>query len=104
MTENKDKRCFMVRGVNRQIIEINDTGNKYFEKALLFVTPGRGDTSDAKLNYEAKEYLASLSGEIKPTQTLRSHHRKKRLRRGLIIGGCVLSFCTGALLLILNIL
>ena len=26
----------MVKGVNKHIIEINDTGNKYFEKVLLF--------------------------------------------------------------------
>ena len=29
----------MLRGTNRSIIEINETGNKYFEKVLIFVKP-----------------------------------------------------------------
>ena len=30
----------MIKGVNRQIIEVMDTGNQYFERALLVVRPG----------------------------------------------------------------
>lgn len=29
----------MIKGVNRQIIEVMDTGNPYFERALLVVRP-----------------------------------------------------------------
>ena len=28
----------MIRGVNRQTIEIRETGNPFFERAILFVT------------------------------------------------------------------
>ncbi len=94
----------MVRGVNRQIIEINDTGNKYFERALLFVAPGRSEVSQSKLNFEAKEYLLSLSGGEKCTESLRQRHRKKSLKKRLIIGGSVITACTGLILLIFNIL
>ena len=34
----------MIKGVNRQIIEVMDTGNQYFERALLVVRPGYTDT------------------------------------------------------------
>ena len=29
----------MIKGINRQIIEINQTGSLYYEKALLIVKP-----------------------------------------------------------------
>lgn len=29
----------MLKGVNKQIIEITDTGNLYIQKAILFVDP-----------------------------------------------------------------
>ena len=29
----------MIKGVNRKIVEINRTGNDYFEKAILFINP-----------------------------------------------------------------
>lgn len=29
----------MLRGVNRQIIEVNETDSRYFEKAILYVRP-----------------------------------------------------------------
>ena len=32
----------MIKGVNRQIIEVLDTGNEYFERALLVVRPVSG--------------------------------------------------------------
>lgn len=52
----------MIRGVNKNVIEISDTGNDCFERAILFV---RADTDSAKhdgeqLKHRAKEYLAGL--------------------------------------------
>ena len=29
----------MIRGINRQIIEVSDTDSDYFERALFFVSP-----------------------------------------------------------------
>ncbi len=29
----------MIKGINKQVIEINDTGNPYYEKAWLIVKP-----------------------------------------------------------------
>jgi hypothetical protein len=94
----------MVRGVNRQIIEINDTGNKYFEKALLFVAPGRSNTAEEKLNLEAGEYILSLTTDNKSVESLRSRHRKKSFRNRIVLGGSAIAVLTGLVLLILNIL
>ena len=47
----------MIKGVNRQIIEVMDTGNPYFERALLVVRPGYTDTEPTRLREEAQRML-----------------------------------------------
>lgn len=48
----------MIRGINKRIIEVNDTGSELFEKALLFV---RSDskTDDEGLKKEAEKIVAA---------------------------------------------
>ncbi len=48
----------MIKGINRQMIEILDTGNPYFEKAFLVVQTGMDANSDV-LHREALDVLAS---------------------------------------------
>ncbi len=93
----------MVKGVNRQIIEINDTGNNYFEKALLFVAPGRSDTPNAKLKVEAKHYLLSLSAPSEQT-SLRSRHKAKKRKKHLIVALSALTFIGGLAFILFNFL
>ncbi len=61
----------MIKGVNRQMIEILDTGNPYFERALLVVQPGM-DTDRDILRREAQDVLAAADGC--------SHLRRSRWR------------------------
>ena len=35
----------MVKGVNKTIIEVNNTGSKFFEKIVFYVTPQYGNLS-----------------------------------------------------------
>ena len=44
---------FMVKGVNRQVLEIHETGCDYFEKALFFVKPEYSRENEGKLKTEA---------------------------------------------------
>ncbi|HAQ63631.1 MAG: hypothetical protein IJK26_03485 [Clostridia bacterium] len=39
----------MVKGVNRQVLEIHDTETQYFEKAFLFVKPEYSNLSEKSL-------------------------------------------------------
>lgn len=50
----------MVKGVNRQIIEIKSTESEIFERALLFVRAGQEIKSKNELNLEAAEYLEEM--------------------------------------------
>ncbi len=43
----------MVKGVNRQVLEIHETGCEYFEKALFFVKPEFSGESESKLKSKA---------------------------------------------------
>lgn len=45
----------MIKGVNRQVLEIHDTGNQYFEKALLFVKPEYATLSETRLRDAAQK-------------------------------------------------
>lgn len=43
----------MIKGVNRQVLEVHETGTKYFEKALFFVKPEYSTLSERRLNEKA---------------------------------------------------
>ncbi|MCI8497319.1 MAG: hypothetical protein HFE85_03580 [Clostridiales bacterium] len=49
----------MLRGVNRQIIEVNETDSRYFEKAILFVRPGC-DEKEGNLQKQARQLIDNL--------------------------------------------
>ena len=48
----------MIKGINRQVIEVADTGSEYFERAMLFVSPGFSETERHILEREAKKCCA----------------------------------------------
>lgn len=47
----------MVKGVNRQVLEIRETGSPYFERAFFFVKPEYADTDEKKLRAAAQRVL-----------------------------------------------
>ena len=52
----------MIKGVNRQVLEIHDTGNQYFEKALLFVKPEYSTLSESRLRDAAQKAFGICDG------------------------------------------
>ena len=72
----------MVKGVNKTIIEISNTGNKLFNRVILFVSPEYVDKSDKKLTEEAQSLirkLESMSGESLRSAVKRQRKRKRRI-------------------------
>ena len=49
----------MVKGVNKRVIEINETGNPYFDRAVLYMND-RGKADDSSMEEEARRYLATI--------------------------------------------
>jgi len=50
----------MVKGVNKNVIEVMDTGNEMFERAILFLRPNGPDFDTERINESARVYLWNL--------------------------------------------
>ena len=47
----------MIKGVNKQVLEINETQNSFFEKAIFFVKPEYSGMAEGRLQESAKKEL-----------------------------------------------
>ncbi|MBE6795581.1 MAG: hypothetical protein E7533_03245 [Ruminococcaceae bacterium] len=47
----------MIKGVNKQVLELTETENGYFEKAIFFVKPEYSGLSEGKLRENARKEL-----------------------------------------------
>lgn len=63
----------MLKGVNRQILEVANTENEYFEKVIFFVKPEYSNMEENKLNFEAAMYA---KGNGKPPRIKRKKMEK----------------------------
>lgn len=43
----------MIKGINRQVVEVKDTGNECFEKILFFIKPEYAGLSEGKIRERA---------------------------------------------------
>lgn len=50
----------MIKGINRQIIEVTDTGNIYYERALLVLRPEYSGAQRVLLEREARKVLKRM--------------------------------------------
>ncbi len=77
----------MVKGVSKTVIVVNDTGSKFFEKIVFYVTPEYGTLNAKQLKKAASAFSFHYSeyGNSKPLrQRIR---RRKRLKCIAWIGG-----------------
>ena len=73
----------MVKGVNKTVIVVNDTGSEMFEKIVFYVTPKYSKTSIRELNKAAGELSLSFGNVDKSKRKITL--RKRRLRRKIIL-------------------
>lgn len=80
----------MVKGVNKTIIEVNNTGSKIFEKIVFYVTPQYGGLSPERLQKAAGDFTFRFDekGTYAP---LRRRCRAKRRRKILLAAGLLLA-------------
>ncbi len=50
----------MIKGINHSIIEVNETGSAYYERALLFIRPEYASVQRTLLEEEAKKMLRGM--------------------------------------------
>lgn len=85
----------MIKGVNKQILEVTNTENPYFEKIIFFVKPEYKNEDRKKLQKEA-EALATIAQ--KPPRTRVS---KKRIA-GLVLQSVLFVLAGFALSFLIN--
>lgn len=81
----------MIKGVNKQVLEINETGTGFFEKAIFFVKPEYTGMSEGKLRESAGKELERTG---KPP--VRRNTDKKTKIKSVLILGC--TFIAGLVL------
>jgi len=85
----------MLKGVQHRIIEINETGNPYFERALLFVRSDYRDRAEEELTAVAQCYTRRTP----VYSTLREHRAIRWYKRCvLVLLGAVFGAVVGLLL------
>lgn len=81
----------MLKGVNRQMIEISEISSPYFERALLVLRADCADENTARLQEEARRVLMAAGGY----SALYKNRRRTRRTR---ITWVILGLCAGMLL------
>lgn len=87
----------MVKGVNKTIIEINNTGSKYFDRVLLFVNPTYTGVPKPLLECRADELIRKAGV---PDFSLR--HKRRGRKAVLFIGiAAIIAAAVAAFILII---
>lgn len=68
----------MIKGVNKNIIEVSDTGSRYFEKVILFVKPEYSDSNPELLKSQAKSFVNNVGTPHTCTRPFQQRRIKKR--------------------------
>lgn len=87
----------MVKGVNKTVIEVNNTGSRMFEKIVFYVTPQYGNVDPRKLQKAAGEF--SFRFDENGTYTPLRDRCKKRRRNRLLLALSVMGVAAAVLLL-----
>ena len=80
---------FMLKGVNKQILEITNPESPYFEKIIFFVRPSSQNADAKKLHKEAEKI--STSTAVKPPK-----QKIDGRKTALIIGYSAMTVLSGA--------
>lgn len=82
----------MVKGVNKSVIEISETGSKYFSKVILFVSPEYVQKKSRKLNTEAENIIKKLQFPSTTVSLRKTMNNRKKKRNIFIFSFSVLLF------------
>lgn len=89
----------MIKGVNKQVLEINETQNGFFEKAIFFVKPEYSGMGEGRLRESARKEIESAGKP--PVRMYR--YKNDRIKNTIIltavfISGIVIGIASATLL------
>lgn len=82
----KEREQEMLRGVNRQVIEISETDCEYFERVLFFVKPECVNVSEGRLKERANA-IAGKADRPPMTKIVRNKIRAAAYLAGAAVAG-----------------
>lgn len=92
----------MVKGVNKTVIEVNDTGSRVFDRIVFYVSPSCGGLSSKNLNRAIKNFTFQIDERAGRGYTgLRRRHLTRRRITIASITGAIITAAVIALVLIL---
>lgn len=82
----------MIKGINKQILEVTNTESPYFEKIIFFVRPSSSSISEGKLQEEAEKLSQKMKKPPKEKKSI-----KQLFSTGIYMAlglgaGCALTF------------
>ncbi|MBE6787607.1 MAG: hypothetical protein E7537_04590 [Ruminococcaceae bacterium] len=81
----------MVKGVNKTVIEVNNTGSRYFEKIVFYVTPQYGNLSAKQLKRAASTFSFNFDNAMTRKPLRKKYHHKKIIIFSLISLGVAIA-------------
>ena len=87
----------MIKGVNRQVVEVQETDCAYFERILFFVKPEYASVSEGKIR-ERASLIANRTQSAPPTKRQRKIAARCLQYGAVFLAGCLAAFFVGALL------
>lgn len=82
----------LIKGINRHIIEITDTDNAYYERALLVLKPEYASAERELLEKEARKVLKGLGAPSSIKRSSRIFYWIFRLGTAAILGAGITAF------------
>ena len=83
----------MVRGISRQIIDVPDTGNIYYEKAYLVVKPEFSNAQRTLLEKEAKRVLRTMDAPSRIKLKNKKWMTALRFLAAALVGAGIMAGC-----------
>lgn len=77
---------FLIKGINRHIIEITDTDSAYYERALLVIKPEYASAERELLEKEARKVLKDLGAPSSIKRRNRVFYWLVRLGTAAVLG------------------
>lgn len=83
----------MIKGINRSIIEVNDTGSVYYERAILVIKPEFASVQREILEKEARKILGEMGA---PSSLGKGKSKAKNIAlliSSAVIGAVITAVC-----------
>ncbi|MGN1457205.1 MAG: hypothetical protein ACI4XP_04525 [Acutalibacteraceae bacterium] len=83
----------MIKGINHSIIEVNNTGSEYYERAILIIKPEYASVQHDILEQEARKILGEMGV---PSSLKRNKNKAKKIAlfiSAALFGAAVTTLC-----------